>query len=114
MAGPHLRCPCVFPGKREEEGLKCDHGWERHPCFWTNSQVQIQKENSKPLIPRLPDYKKINLSLQAIWGQAECIYLKAYCSVPIVAQWLMNLTRNHEVAGSIPGLTQWVKDPAWP
>ena len=24
--------------------------------------------------------------------------------VPIVAQWLMNLTRNHEVAGSIPDL----------
>ena len=31
--------------------------------------------------------------------------------VPVVAQWLMNPTRNHEVEGLIPGLTQWVKDP---
>ena len=34
--------------------------------------------------------------------------------VPVVAQWLTDPTRNHEVVGLIPALTQWVKDPALP
>ena len=29
-----------------------------------------------------------------------------------MAQWLTNLTRNHEVSGLIPSLAQWVKDLA--
>ena len=44
-------------------------------------------------------YDQITLLYNRNWG------------VPVVVQWLTNPTRNHEVAGSIPALAQWVRDP---
>ena len=44
----------------------------------------------------------------------EGSYERTYSEVPVVAQWLTNLTSIHEDVCLIPGLTQWVKDPAWP
>ena len=41
-------------------------------------------------------------------------YIRRLFGVPVVAQWLTNSTRNHEVVGSVPALAQRVNDPALP
>ena len=50
------------------------------------------------------------------FGQAlvpRCLEKTSRCwSSRVVAQWLTNPTRSHEVAGLVPALAQWVNDPA--
>ena len=51
------------------------------------------------------DYFKIAANMRKLQKPLAIDDQKANLGVPIVAQWLMNLTGNHEVVGSIPGLT---------
>ena len=46
--------------------------------------------------------------------ELRTLFRSVRTGVPVLAQWLTNPTRNHEVAGSIPALAQWVNDLALP
>ena len=60
--------------------------------------------------------KKKKKKLFSMYEKSSGAQVKNAASIGVhfVAQWLTNPTRNHEVVSSIPGLAQWIKDPALP
>ena len=83
-----------------------------------NSQLPSQKANSKQtgsphIFSYVNDFQGISCFLSQIiydklirLKQALFYQNSTHLGVPDVALWLMNPTRNPEVAGSIPGLAQ--------
>ena len=96
------------------------------PLYFTDDTVLVQRSSvsEQSLVPKSPDLHHSSLSKVTHSHQAWLfpfhisrvglinLNIEFSAGVPVMAQWLMNLSRNYEVAGSIPGLAQWVDNPA--
>ena len=71
--------------------------WKTVWRFFRKLRIKVPYDPAVPLLGIFPE---------------KTMTQKDTCGVPIVAQWLTNPARNHEVSGLILDLAQWVKDPA--
>ena len=70
------------------------------------------KEKQSPVIWGLIALEEETISTVKGKDKNEKPFEKCFTGVPVVAQWLTNPIRNHEVAGLVPAFVQWVNDPA--
>ena len=87
----------------------CGFQVEGKPHLIPRDSVSNSGNKGRPIVPLdgLRGPKQGILSLRKVLETSKA-------GVPIVVQWLTNPTRNHEVAGFVPALAQWVKDLVLP
>ena len=82
--------------------------------LYANKMENLDKYLERCNLPRLNQDEIEKMNGPITRTEIETVIKKLPGGVPVVAQWLTNPTRNHEVAGSVPALAQWVNDPALP
>ena len=86
------------------------------PRLGVESEYSCQPSCQPTPQPQPHQIQAISVTYADAYGNARSLTSSKLerTRIPIMAQWLMNLTRNHEAVGLIPGLAQWVEDPRLP